>query len=536
MAEFERERQETVRLEDYLRIARGRLWIIILAVVIVVAIAVGMSLATTPLYSSSAELSYQRNDLAAAVSGVGLSYDYDRDRTIASLVAVINRDSSLAEAVWTQLEAKGGTDREAASLAGMVNVGTTDGSDLVSIRAVSTDSAEAADVANAFAEQFVIYRRNADRAAVTGALAAVEEQIVKLTEVEKTTEYGLLLQQNYENLRILESMQDGGFRVISRASEPGAPYTPQTKRNIVLALIAGLVVGVGLAFLIEYLDKRINDERTLERAIGLPVLASVPAVGGRWHSSKGGKRSAAAVGFEGPRSVMLESFRTLRSSLQYFDAEGTMHTLLITSGLAQEGKTVTTVDLAISLALSGKRVILLEADLRRPMLHEYLSLENKVGLSGVLSGQASVSDALQLVLMEAFIPSKAHRERGESREAVLEKNLYCMTAGPVPPNPAELLGSARMAYVVSELKHMADYLLIDTPPVLPVSDAFTLAPQSDAVILVARLHSSTREEMEETRNLLNRAGVRAIGVVATGVKPKSRLYRGRGYNYGYGYQ
>jgi capsular exopolysaccharide synthesis family protein len=532
MAEIERERQETVRLEDYLRIAKGRLWIIVLAVVVVVGIAVAVSITTTPLYSAAAELSYQRNDLAAAVSGVGLTYDYDRDRTIESLVAVINRDSSLAEAVKSQLK----SEEDAGSLAGMVSVSTTSGSDLISIKGVSVDAAQAADVANAFADQFVIYRQNADRAAVAEARSAVEEQIVGLSEVEKASEYGLLLQQNYENLRILESMQDGGFRVISRASEPGGPFTPQTKRNVILALLVGLVVGAGLAFLIEYLDKRINDERTLERAIGLPVLASVPAVGGKWKSGKSGQRSTAAVGFEGPRSVMLESFRTLRSSLQYFDAEGTMRTLLVTSGLAQEGKTVTTVDLAISLALSGKRVILLEADLRRPMLHEYLSLENKVGLSSVLSGQANVADALQLVLMEAFIPSKAHREPRESGETVLEKNLYCMTAGPVPPNPAELLGSAKMAYVVSELKHTADYLLIDTPPVLPVSDAFTLAPQADAVILCARLHSSTREEMEEVRSLLTRAGVRAIGVVATGVKPKSRLYRGRGYNYGYGYQ
>ena len=506
---------------------------ILLAVVLAVAVAVGVSLTTTPLYSASSGLTYQQNDLDAVVSGYGLNtYDYDRDRTIESAVASINQDATLAEAVKAQL----GSQEPAASLAAMIKVTTTVGSDLVSITAVSTDPNEAADVANAFAEQFIIFRRNADRAAVAEARDVVKAQLDSLGSSQLDSDYGLLLRDKYETLRVLESMQDGSFATISRATAAGSPYTPQTRRNVILALMVGLVIGVGLAFLVEFLDKRVNDEKTLERVSGLPVLASVPAVGGKWKSGKSGQRSAAAVGFEGPRSVMLESFRTLRSSLQYFDAEGTMRTLLITSGLAQEGKTVTTVDLAISLALSGKRVILLEADLRRPMLHEYLSLENKVGLSGVLSGQANVADALQLVLMEAFIPSKAHREQRESGETVLEKNLYCMTAGPVPPNPAELLGSAKMAYVVSELKHTADYLLIDTPPVLPVSDAFTLAPQADAVILCARLHSSTREEMEEVRSLLTRAGVRAIGVVATGVKPKTRLYRGRGYNYGYGYQ
>jgi len=532
MAEPDIEPQDTIRLEDYLRIAWSRAWIIILAILIVVIAALVVSLRTTSLYGASAELVYEKSSMDTAVFGYEvLGYDYDRPRTIETAIAAISRSESISQAVKAQLA----SSREPAELSGMVSATANADTDLVSVSAVSSEPQEAAKVANAFADQFIIYRQSMARALVADARDLIKNQLDTLSSEQTDTDYELMLQDKYESLRILEAMQDGDFKLIRRAEAPGVPFTPQTKRNLILAFVVGLVLGAGLAFLVEYLDKRIKDEKTLERVSSLPVLASIPAVGGRWRRSRKGRRTSTAVGFEGPGSVLLEPFRTLRSSLQYFDVEGDLHALVVTSALSQEGKTVTTVNLAISLALSGKRVILLEADLRRPMVHEYLSLENKVGLSSVLAGQSSVSSALQLVLMDDFIPSKARKDQsGESDSPVLRKNLYCMTSGPLPPNPAELLGSARMGHVISELKNMADYLLVDTPPLLPVSDALTLATHVDAVILAARLYSTTREEMEEVRNLLDRAAVRAIGVVAGGVKPKGNYYYKRSYQYGYG--
>ena len=440
--------------------------------------------------------------------------DYDKDRSIATDVAAIKNSQSLAEAVKAELATA--TAKLAPALMGMVSVGTNSGSDLISISATSTDPGEAAKVANAYSHQFVIYRRDADRAAV----AAARDEVKK-----------------YETLRILEAMQDGGFTLMREATVPGTPFTPQTQRNIILALVVGLVLGIGLAFLLEYLDKRVKDEKTLERTSGLPVLASVPAVGGKWRNAKPGRRSAEVVGFEGSGSVLLESFRTLRSSLQYFDVDGDVHTILITSGLPQEGKTVTTVNLGISLALSGQRVIIVESDLRRPMVHEYLGLDNQIGLSTVLAGKCSIAKASQLVRMDALVSEEERLNSGEGSSLSLWKNLYCLPSGPLPPNPAELLGSARMGQVITELKKTADYVLVDSAPLLLVSDPLVLAPQLDAVIVTARLRASTRGEMEEIRNLLERAGVRAIGVVAGGVRHKRGYYhrRGRGYGYGYGH-
>ena len=532
MADIENEPQATIGLEDYLRIAWERAWIIILAVVVVVGIALYMSLTTTPMYSAASSLVYQKNDMDTVVSGYGLyAYDYDRDRTIATAVAAIGSSGPLAEAVKAQLR----SDKPAEMLMGMVSVGTTEGSDLVSIQAASPDPREAATVANAYADQFVIYRRNTDRATVAAAREVLKQQIDTLTPEERLNDYGLILQDKYETLRVLESMQDGRFSLLRRAVVPTAPYAPQTTRNAVLALVVGLVLGAGIAILIEYLDKRVKDEKTLERVTGLPVLASIPAVGGKWRNTGKGQRSNSVVGFEGSSSILLESFRTLRSSLQYFDVGGTLSTIIVTSGLPREGKSVTTVNLAISLALSGHRVVILEADLRRPMMHQYLGLDNQVGLSTVLAGKSTIAKASQLVDMDALVPSKERIAQEEGGSLSLRKNLYCLPSGPLPPNPAELLGSAKMGQVIHELKRTCDYLLIDTPPVLPVSDALLVAANADAIILTARLNSSTRGELDEVRSLLNRAGVRVLGVVAGGVKKKRGYYYRRSYGYGYGY-
>ena len=176
---------------------------------------------TTPLYTTSARLVYQRTGLDTAISGyAGYPLDYDKDRSIATAVAAINNSESMAEAVKAELGAS--TAKSAPSLMGMVGVSTSEGSDIVSISGTSTDPQEAAQVANAYSHQFVIYRRNADRAAVAAARDEVNKEISGLSATALASDYGLMLQEKYETLRILEAMQDGGFTVMREASVPGA--------------------------------------------------------------------------------------------------------------------------------------------------------------------------------------------------------------------------------------------------------------------------------------------------------------------------
>ena len=533
MAEFEGELQQGPGLIDYLRVTRERWWIIVAAVIIAGGAAFFLSNRTVPLYRASASIVYQKSSLDTALLGAQLfASDYDPTRTIGTFVAVIGRNQSLSEAVRTELA----SSKSAAAFSGMVSVAANANTNLVAISAQSTDSKEAAAVANAFADQFIVYRRTADQATVQAAMDVVKQQIDSLTPAEVQGNYGLMLQEKYETLRILESMQTGGFSIVSAAGAPGAPFTPQTNRNIVLGLVVGLVVGIGLVFLMEYLDRRIKDDKTLERLLSAPVLAVVPSIGGRWRGAKG-KRSSKPVGFARHHSL-LEPFRTLRSSLQYFSIGKDNPVWLITSGLPQEGKTVTTVNLALSLALSGKRVIVIEADLRKPMVHEYLKLERGPGLSDVLAGTHRAIDVLQLVQADEYLPASGRRQGGDAEAGLMQRNLYVMTSGSLPPNPAELLASDRMASVISELSQMTDCVVIDTPPVLMVSDALSLAQYADGIIVTARLRATNTDEVRELRNLLSRSGARVIGSVAQGSKSGSGYYYRRGYHghyYRYGY-
>ena len=537
MADTGSERHETVRLEDYLRILRDRLWIIIPCVLVVTLVVLFSSIRTTPMYKATAEVVYDPRIVGGPVLGNDFfGFDYNRPRTIETAIAAISRNRTIAEGVQTRLgsEAEADAGLSADQLSGMVSASASGDTDIVTISATSSVPSEAAAVANAFAYEFITFRGESRRALLREAQDLYQSRIQSLSPSERSSDSGLLLQAQYEGLVRLEILEDGDFYLQREAEVPGAAFTPQTGRDVTLAVVLGLVLGVGLAFLLEYLDKRVKDERTLERLSGLPVLASVPVVGRSWRRGRNGARSLRVVGFSGDKSPLLESFRALRSSLQYFNVDDNLRKILVTSGLPLEGKTVTTANLAISLAMSGKRVIVLEADLRRPMVHEYLNLDNQVGLSNVLAGSSSVPGAIQLVDMEPLLPSKSRGAEKSPSALLMRKNLYCMTSGPLPPNPTELLQSARMADVISELENLADYLLIDTPPVLPVSDALALAPQADAVILAARLHSTTRGELEQVREVLKRTDAHVIGLVAGGVKVGRSHYYRRGYRYRYG--
>ncbi len=531
MHDQEAEHSETVELADYLRVIRERWWVIIAAVVIVLAASVVVSLIQTPQYRASARLLYQDNNFDQALFGSQLFSSSSQDREVLTAAALVKLEP-VAEAVKETL----GTDMTSTSLLGMVTVDSESSTNIITIDAVSADPDQAATVANAFAEQFIAFRQSTNRATVAAAREMVKEQLDTLSEADAESAYGLMLKEKYESLRILESMENGGFTLVEQATPPLSPFSPQSVRNAILAVIIGLVLGLGLAFLLEYLDRRIKDERTLEKIIGAPVLAGIPAVGGRW---KGSDRASAPVGFN-THPELLEPFRTLRSSLQYFDVDRGVHKLLITSGLPAEGKTITTVNLALSLALSGKRVIVVEADLRRPIVHEYLDLDARAGLSSVLAGTTRVADAIQLVKADRFVPEHNRRKPTDSeRSGLLQQNLYVLTSGPLPPNPAELLASERMAKLLEELSGMADYLLIDTPPILLVSDAVTLTPHVDGVIYTALMNSTSRDNTEHARSILDRAGARIIGVVAGNLRRGGTRYGyksryGYGYSYGYG--
>lgn len=238
------------------------------------------------------------------------------------------------------------------------------------------------------------------------------------------------------------------------------------------------------------------------------------------------------IGFAEADSPFLESYRTLRSNLKFYQLDQKAQTLLITSGLPKEGKTVTAVNLAFSLALSGARVVLLEADLRRPMLHQYLNLDTRKGMSTVLAGGATFSEALQVVRLADFSEDLVLNGTNGGSGSTMQSAILCMTSGPLPPNPAELLGSPRMQELIASARSFAEYILIDTPPILLVSDALSLAGHTNGVIIAAKMKGTTLDEARDVRTMLERTGCRALGLVANGVgNRRGGYYRGhyKGY-------
>lgn len=288
--------------------------------------------------------------------------------------------------------------------------------------------------------------------------------------------------------------------VLTPASAPAAPARPQPARNGAIGLALGLMLGVGSAFLREALDRSFKHPEQLEEETGLSVLGVVP----QEHAG------VALPTLNKATSNRAEAYRTVRTNVQFAGPPHSLKTILITSATAGEGKTSVATNLAVAFAATGQSVVLVDADLRRHRVGEAFGLPNDgPGLAGVLSGWAPLDDALRSV--------------GPDRLAVLP-------AGSTPVNPSELLGSPRMAELLKELGQLFEVVLVDSPPVLPVTDPLVLAVSATGVVLVVRLGETSREQVRRTIGSLQKLGVPLLGVVANGaVASHDPAY---GYTYG----
>jgi len=530
MNEGEVPTRENLELSDYLAVVRRRFWVIALVTVVVVAVTVIVALFSTPQYRSSAWLQYSADEYSIeAYLDLPQSGSSNPDREVKTAARLIEL-GTVADEVVEALD----DSLSASKLQQMVSSRTE--TNLVEIIVEGPDPDQCATVANTYAEQFILFRQETERQEVRNARAELDRQLKSMSREELASEEAASLRERYEDLRTAEAFLDGGYDFVQEASVPTASFSPKPVRDGIVAGVLGLLAGLGLAFLVDYLDKGIRDEKALEKELGAPVLTTVPLVGSGRSGKQGpnGERLKQAVGFD-KSPALLEAFRTLRSNLEFFAVGKKESVWLVTSGAPQEGKTTSVVNLALSMALSGKRVVVLEADLRRPMVHEYLDVFQAPGLSNLLAGTQRLDEVLQFVQADEFMPAVSRRRLGEETPGLIQRNLYAVSSGPVPPNPAELLASQRMGRVIKDLAGMCDCVIIDTPPVLAVSDAVTLARHTDGVLLVARLGRTGRDEVREIRDIFARSAVRVLGAVAVDARRSPAFKRGRGYGYGYGY-
>lgn len=340
--------------------------------------------------------------------------------------------------------------------------------------------------------------------------SAIEYSFLKRDfESDRTLYEGLL--QKLKEAGVAAGLRSNNIRQIDMARTPGGPTEPNIPRNLGFGFCLGLTTGIGLAFLLEGIDNTVRTPEQAQVISGLPSLGMIP-LGSRNHSEAASRGLTVAVPKEAvelitqsrPQSQMSEAYRALRTSLLLTSVGAPPKIILITSALPQEGKTTTSVNTATVLAQKGTRVLLVDADLRRPSIHKALGLGLRSGLSNVLTGGVSLPDAI-------------------FRSSVLP-NLFVLPAGTPPPNPAELLASSQMVEVLAELRQHYDHIVLDTPPTLSVTDAVVLSTRADAVVLVIRCGQTTKPALRRSREILAQVNARVAGVLLNAVNLDSPDY------------
>lgn len=402
-------------------------------------------------------------------------------------------------------------------------VGSTE---VMRITASSGTPAMAARIANVYADAYVSYRKQQAvgdmEAAAQGIestikdlhaqMDALDNRITSASPAEKaSTEASLrpiynklveqqaVLAQKLDQLHIDATLTSGGAEVVRSAVVPGSPASPKPLRNGLAALFVGLALGAALAFVRENFDDAVRDKKQLDESVDVPVLAVIPSL----HRSSKDVQSE----LRRPNSPSGEGFRRLRTSLQLLGVERPLRTIQVTSPVAGEGKTTVVSALGLLLAAAGQRVVLVDCDLRRPRLHDEFAFNNDVGVTSVLAGELPLAQAVR------HVPDT--------------RSLFVLPSGPLPPNPAELVASRRMAELLFELQSQFDVVLVDSAPVLPVTDATLLAAWVEATVLVAKAGSTTARQLIDAVEQLRQVDAQLAGTVLN----QAEVDSGYGYYY-----
>jgi capsular exopolysaccharide synthesis family protein len=508
--------EDRVQLREYVAVLRARKWGIIALTAFTLLAALFFSFRQTPIYESEAQVLVNPIPPSGFTIVLPPAPNLDTERTVA-----VSRE--VAELAAEQLGGAHDPDDLLEDLA--VEVETN--SEVLFFTYSDPRPLEAQRRTQAFAEAYLEFRREkalesivqvqesiqARIQKVSGELSDVNEQIAAATdEVERTT-LQTRASQLAAQLAVLEQQKSqlapvGQLRVgdvIAAANLPSSPASPNHILNGALALLIGLALGVGFAFLRERLDDRLRGQGDLEARAGAPVLAVVSRIP-TWKK----REAAPLVAMEDPKSGTAEAYRTLRTGLLFAAHERDARIVMVTSPHPGEGKTVTTANLAVLLAQAGRRVIAVSADMRKPRLHRFFRTSNRTGLSRLLTGEDEASVAVQ----DVGIP-----------------NLRIVASGPVPKNPTELMGSHAMGKALKNFREVSDIVLIDAPPVLDVADTITLAPLVDAVVLVADAERTSRGALSHARKQLDQVRAEVVGAVLNNLDPS----KARTYPYSYRY-
>lgn len=578
-----------MELRQYLDILKRRKWMIVQATVIVAVAAYLFASMKTPVYESSARVLLRPNDAAEQLyPGYSVEVFSDPDRYVSGQLDIIQSEA-VARLAAEELP---GTD-DPRALLGEVSASQGGLTDVVDITGHSIDPVRARDVANSFARSYIENRRQyavaglqkavdeldaklveleatiaeydariGDGGIALGATASpnppgptgsgieapeapdmegptgiglddgalpTNDQALKAARYAAATQYQSLFFRQQE-LMVDMSLKRGNAELIADAETPVSPVSPKPMRDGTLGAFVGLLLGVGFAFLREQLDDRLRSRQDAEQATGLPLLAELPRSD---HASIEGAPAAIA----NPQSPLAESVRSLRTSLAFLGVDAPVKRVLVTSPGPGDGKSTVAANLAAVYAQAGQTTVLISGDLRRPTIEKIFAVEpGHRGLSEVLANvdapKATTTNGNGHARYEGpFHPVRSTSEEGRALLNLDEAgHLFLLPAGRTPPNPSELLSSQRMGDLLDKLERFADVIIIDTPPLLAVTDAAAVASRVDAVLLVTAIDETHRSAARRAHELVANADTRFLGLVVNKVDSSSDGYY-RYYDY-----
>jgi capsular exopolysaccharide synthesis family protein len=498
-------------VQTFAVLRRRALWILF-CFALVTGVAFGLSKGQAKKYTATASLVFNNNQLSQQVAGLPVASSNNQlalQNTNLKLVQLGDMAEVTAEHLGKEL------DKEKVSEA--LSVTSQGESNIVNVSATATSPGLAADIANTYTKQFVREQQNSNHAYYASALALVNKQLEALSPKERAGTAGLALQDRAQSLGVLAELRSGNVQIAQAAAVPTSPSSPKTTRNTLLGAVLGLLLGLGIAFLLERFDQRVREPKDLEAVYGLPLLGVVPESPALARSSRRKGESGEAI-----PSGDAEAFHLIRAHLRYFNVDKELHTLLVASAGPGDGKTTVARHLASAAARMGGRVLLVDADLRRPTIAQQLDIALGPGLADVLIGATLMNDAIQSIAVD-----KLSTDESQGR------TLDVLVAGAtLPPNPGELIESHAMEVLLDGVQSAYDLVVIDTPPLTVVSDAFPLLRKVDGVIIVGRVGRNRRDVAERLHRTLAGAGAPLLGVVANGFKARGGSY-GSSYSYSY---
>lgn len=489
----------------FLRVLARRWHVVLLCALIVPATAYYLSSRQDNRYEATAKVLFRDSGQDRQFANTpGLPENLDQERQAATILDLLQ----LPAVSGATAKALGGGVTPG-QVAGQISTGVTGESDIYSVEGEASTPAAAARVANAYANQFVAYRQQEDRKQIASTRRTLSERIKESLRRDPTgrneRRRRAQLADRIAELRIVESLQDGDVEVVQRASAPSAPFSPRPARNTALGFGLGLLLGVGLALLFAALDRRLRSTESVESAFERPILGAIP-------------KSRVLAGHGGPDLPPgeREAFRMLRANLRYYNDDRELSSVLVTSAALGEGKSTVAWNLAAAGAEAGAKVLLVEADMRRPVLARRFGVSPTYGLSDVLLGGVGADEAVQQIQLPG--PDS----NGSS------KAMDVIFGGRPLGNPVDSIESERMASLISGAERRYNLIVVDAPPLSVISDAIPLTRQVGGVIVVSRLGQSTRDAAARVRGQLENLGAPTLGVVVNSIPASDGRY---GYAY-----